>query len=248
MQIFVVVHPVFIYVSIRRGCSSTSGDLVSCSLFTFCLCSFICLSCGNDIYGILTLCLLACTNVGTTDGATLPLIIFWALASMFSYFFFILDHEAPPSSIMFFLLKTFLGDFVVVFLMFSNVVCISMLFSIWHISHGVFHPSMDVDDPFVWVCIFLIYWIISTIDFFNHSFFSQSTTLFAFLSFLSLNTYFLVALLLVVTLASTIFTFLMTVCISTIGWTSTIVTNFPWNIFCILVNFGQFVILCPFKP
>jgi hypothetical protein len=40
----------------------------------------------------------------------------------------------------------------------------------------------------------------------------------------------------------------MTVCISTIGWTSTIVTNFPWNIFCILVNFGQFVILCPFKP
>ncbi len=32
------------------------------------------------------------------------------------------------------------------------------------------------------------------------------------------------------------------------GWTSAIVINFPWNIFYILINFGQSIILCPFKP
>jgi hypothetical protein len=40
----------------------------------------------------------------------------------------------------------------------------------------------------------------------------------------------------------------VTVCVLAIGWTFTIVIDFPWNIFFILVNFGQFVILCPFKP
>jgi len=32
------------------------------------------------------------------------------------------------------------------------------------------------------------------------------------------------------------------------NWTSATITDFPWNIFCISWNFGQFVILCPFKP
>ncbi len=49
---------------------------ISCSLLTFYLCSFICLSCGYDICGTSTFCLHACTNVGTADGAIFPLIIF----------------------------------------------------------------------------------------------------------------------------------------------------------------------------
>ncbi len=68
------------------------------------------------------------------------------------------------------------------------------------------------------------------------------------LVFLSLNTYYLVVLLLVVPLISTTFTFVMIVCVSAIGWTFVIITHFPWNIFCISVNFGQSIILCPFKP
>jgi hypothetical protein len=32
------------------------------------------------------------------------------------------------------------------------------------------------------------------------------------------------------------------------SWTFVVVIDFPWNIFWISVNFGQFVILCPFKP
>ncbi len=107
---------------------------------------------------------------------------------------------------------------------------------------------MDVDGPFFWVHVFWICWIVSTIDFFNYSSFSQSVTFFAFLSFLSLNTCSLVTLLLVVTLTSTTFTFAMIVCVSTIGWTSVITIDFPWNIFFILANFGQSVILCPLKP
>ncbi len=112
----------------------------------------------------------------------------------------------------------------------------------------VFHPSMDVDGFLIWVCVFWIYWIVSTIDYFNYSSFSQLTTLFAFLGFLYLNTYFLVISHLVVTLTSTTFTFVMIVCVSTIGWPSATVIDFPWNIFCISISFGQFVILCPFKP
>jgi hypothetical protein len=64
-----------------EGCYSTSGNLISCSLLTFCFCSLICFFCGDDIYGISTLLLLAYTNVGTIDGATLLFIIFWALTS-----------------------------------------------------------------------------------------------------------------------------------------------------------------------
>jgi hypothetical protein len=36
--------------------------------------------------------------------------------------------------------------------------------------------------------------------------------------------------------------------VSTTGWTSVIITYLLWNFFCISTNFGQFVILCPFKP
>jgi hypothetical protein len=52
----------------------------------------------------------------------------------------------------------------------------------------------------------------------------------------------------VVTLTSTTFTSIMTICVVVTSWTSTIIIDFPWNIFCILANFGQFVILWPFKP
>ncbi len=83
--------------------------------------------------------------------------------------------------------------------------------------------SMDVDSPSSCVCVFWICWIISTIDFFNCSSFSQSATFFVFLSFLFLNTYSLVGLLLVVTLTSTTFTFAMIICISVASWTSTII-------------------------
>jgi hypothetical protein len=94
-------------------CSSPFGNLASCSL------SFI--SCGNDIYGIFAFYLLAYTNVGIVDGAILPFIIFYALTFVLSYFFLILEPEAPPSSTLLFLMKTVLRDFVVVFLLFFNV-------------------------------------------------------------------------------------------------------------------------------
>ncbi len=112
----------------------------------------------------------------------------------------------------------------------------------------VVHPSMDVDGLLIWVDVFWICWIVSTIDYFNRSFFSQSTTLFAFLGFLSLKTCSLITLLLVVMLTSTTFTSAMTVCVSTISWTFATIIDFPWNIFCISANFGQYVILWPFKP
>jgi hypothetical protein len=63
-----------------------------------------------------------------------------------------------------------------------------------------------------------------------------------------LNTCSSIILLLVVTLTSTTFTFVVIVYVLTIGWTSITTTNFAWNIFCILANFGQSIILCPFKP
>ncbi len=107
---------------------------------------------------------------------------------------------------------------------------------------------MDVDGPFVKVYVSWICWIVSTIDFFNRFSFSQLITLFVFFIFLSLNICYSVVLLFVATLASTTFTFVVIICISTTGWTFAISTNFPWNIFCISINFKQFVILCQFKP
>jgi hypothetical protein len=52
----------------------------------------------------------------------------------------------------------------------------------------------------------------------------------------------------VLTLTSTTFTSSMIVCVSATGWTSATIIDFPWNSFYTLANFGQFVILCPFKP
>ncbi len=104
------------------GCSSTSRNLVSCSLLIFCLCSLIYFSCGNDICGISAFCL----PIGIANGAILPFIIFLAITSMFSYSFLTPDLEAPPSSILFFLLRT-LGDFAAIFFLFSNVAYMSSL-------------------------------------------------------------------------------------------------------------------------
>jgi len=108
-------------------CSSTSKDMVSRSLLTFCLWSLICLSYGDDIYGISTLCLPTCINVGIINGATLLFIIFWTLAYVFSCFFLTLDPEAPPSSILFFLFITLLGDSTTMFFLLFNVACMSFL-------------------------------------------------------------------------------------------------------------------------
>jgi hypothetical protein len=76
----------------------------------------------------------------------------------------------------------------------------------------VFHPSMDVDGASIWVCVFLICWIASTIDCFNCFSFSQWTTLFAFFHYMSLNTCFSIILFLVVALTSTTFISTMIVC------------------------------------
>jgi hypothetical protein len=55
-------------------------------------------------------------------------------------------------------------------------------------------------------------------------------------------------LLLVVTLTSTTFTSIVIFCVLLIGCIFATVIDFPWHIFYISIKFGQFVILCPFKP
>ncbi len=50
--------------------------------------------------------------------------------------------------------------------------CVSTKIMFGILGQVMFHPSMDMDGPFFWVYVFWIYWIISTIDFFNHSSFS----------------------------------------------------------------------------
>jgi hypothetical protein len=49
------------------------------------------------------------TTVGIANGSTLPLIIFYALTFVLSYFLFTPKLETPPSSTLFFLLRTLLG-------------------------------------------------------------------------------------------------------------------------------------------
>ncbi len=127
-------------------CSSPFGNCVSCSLLTSwlsslsclsyghvicsttCLWSFNCLSCGDVICDTSIICLTTYTTIGTTNGCTLPLIIFSVLTYVFSYSFFTLELKAPPSSSLFFLLNTLLKESVVAFFLFSNVVFISSLF------------------------------------------------------------------------------------------------------------------------
>ncbi len=108
-------------------CSSPFGNLVSCSLLTFCLYSLSCLSCGDVICGTSAVYMAACTtisttytNVGTLDGATLPFITFCALTSMFSCSRLTFEPKGPPSSTLFFLLRALLGDSIVAFFLFSN--------------------------------------------------------------------------------------------------------------------------------
>jgi len=122
---------------------SPSKNLVSCSLLTSWLCSLSffscgdviygisclyslsCVSCGVGIYGIFSICLVACAIVGTTNGSTLPFIIFCALKFMLSYSLSIPKLKVPPSSTLLFLLRTLIGEFAITFFLFSNVVCIS---------------------------------------------------------------------------------------------------------------------------
>jgi hypothetical protein len=57
----------------------------------------------------------------------MPFIIFCAFKYVLSYSFFTLEPKAFPSSILFFFLRALLGESIVVFSQFSNVVCISSL-------------------------------------------------------------------------------------------------------------------------
>ncbi len=107
---------------------------MSCSFLTSYLYSFSCLSCGDVIYGTSIVCLPTCTTIGityttigTTNGSTLPFIIFCAFISMLSYSLFIPEPKAPPSSTLLFFLKTLLGKFVIAFFLFSTFVYISFL-------------------------------------------------------------------------------------------------------------------------
>ncbi len=134
-------------------CSSPFENLMSCSFLTswlyslnylFCedaiyrtssLCPLNYVFCGVGIYGISAVCLATCatigitlTIVGTTYGSTMPLIIFYALKFVLSCFVFTPKLEAPPSSTLLFLLRSFLRESIVAFFMFSNVVYISSLF------------------------------------------------------------------------------------------------------------------------
>ncbi len=102
-------------------------NFVSCYLLTFYLYSFCCRFCGDDIYGTSALCLPTYTNVGTANGGTLPLIIFWAHVFMLSCSFLTFDPKAPPSSALFLLLKALLKDSTTTFLLFSNAAYISSL-------------------------------------------------------------------------------------------------------------------------
>ncbi len=133
-------------------CSSPSRNLVSCSSLTSWLCSlnclsygdviygtsyfysFACLSCGDVICDTFVICLVACTTVGTTcttigteDGSTLPLIIFYAHTYVLSCSLFNLEPEALPSSTLFFLLIALLGESIATFFIFSNAIYISSL-------------------------------------------------------------------------------------------------------------------------
>ncbi len=122
-------------------CSSPFGNLVSCSSLTSCLYSLNCFSYGHVICGTSCLCSLsfvfcgiviygifevhlptytivgtAFTTIGIANGFTPPFIIFCALKSLLSCSFFTPQFKAPPSLILFFLLRTLLGEFCCNFL------------------------------------------------------------------------------------------------------------------------------------
>ncbi len=121
-------------------CSSPFGNLMSCSLLTFCLYSLSCLSYGDVICGTSTWCLVACTTIGITytivgtiytivgivNGATLPSLFFYALTFMLLCSL-LPKPKASPSSTFIFLLRALLGDSAISLFLFSNVICISSL-------------------------------------------------------------------------------------------------------------------------
>jgi len=126
-------------------CSPTFGNLMSCSSLTSYFYSLNCFSCGHAICGTSFLyslnyvscgvvicgtsivCMAACTIVGTTECSIFPLIIFYALTFVLSCSVFTPLCKVLPSSTLFFLLRTLLGEYVVAFFLFSNVVYISSL-------------------------------------------------------------------------------------------------------------------------
>jgi hypothetical protein len=67
------------------------------------------------------------TTIGIVDGSILPLIIFCALKFVLSYSLFILEPKAPPSSILFFLLRALFEKSATAFFLFSSVIYISSL-------------------------------------------------------------------------------------------------------------------------
>jgi len=108
-----------------------SGDVI-CG--TSCFYSLNFLSCGDVICDTCAVYLATCTIVGTTrtivgitNGSTLPFIIFFAFTFVLSYSLFTLEFKAPPSSTMFFFLRTRLGEFATTFYLFSSVFYISCL-------------------------------------------------------------------------------------------------------------------------
>ncbi len=83
----------------------------------------------DAIYGIFVVCLVVCTTIGIArtivgiiDGSTLSLINFYAFTFVLFCSFFTPKHEALLSLILFFLLKSLIGEFVITFFLFSNVV------------------------------------------------------------------------------------------------------------------------------
>jgi len=110
-------------------CSSLSRNLMSSSPLTSSFYSLNCFSCGYVIYGIAKVCLTAYTTiniiitiVSTTNGSILPLIIFYTLKSILSYSVFIIEPKAPPSSTLFFLLRTLIGKSMTTFFLFFSVI------------------------------------------------------------------------------------------------------------------------------
>jgi hypothetical protein len=75
----------------------------------------------------------------------MPLINFCALAFVFSCSLLTLELEAPPSSALFFLLKTLIGDFATTFFLFSSVVYISSLvfFTLVVLMHSPFGGQIN---------------------------------------------------------------------------------------------------------
>ncbi len=148
----------------KSKCSSPSRNLMSCSLSTpwfysnypsygnvirgiSYLCSLNYFSCGNVIYGTIVICLIAYTivgtaftNVGTISGSTLPFIIFCAFKFVLSYSLFTPKHEALPSSIMFFLLITLLGEFATIFF-FVFQLCFHLLLVFLTLAKGLYGSS-----------------------------------------------------------------------------------------------------------